>query len=157
MLRFFLLIPLILLQSLAFGSVDFEAKVIKIADGDTITVLREGNVQIKIRLADIDCPERGQPWGRNATEALQDALTGDTVGIEVLGTDRYGRTIARVYMGAISINRHMVESGNCWVYTKYAKDNKLFSLQDGAKAAGLGLWQLPEPERVPPWEWRQKK
>src|SRR5690606_7447381 len=116
-----------------------------------------GNLQIKIRFADIDCPEHGQPWGRNATEALKDALTGDTVGIEVLDKDRYGRTIARVYVNSVSVNRHMVQSGNCWVYTKYVKDQKLFALQDEAKGAGRGLWQLPESERVPPWEWRKKK
>ena len=154
--KFVLLIALIFAHSPSFGAVDFDAKVIKIADGDTITVLREGNVQIKIRLADIDCPERGQPWGRNATDALKKALTKDTVGIEVLDKDRYGRTIARVYVDSISMNRYLVESGNCWVYPKYAKDHALFSLQDEAKAAGRGLWQLPESERVPPWEWRKK-
>lgn len=155
--RMTLLILLVFTCSQSFGAVDFKAKVIKIADGDTITVLREGSVQIKIRLADIDCPERGQPWGRNATDALKNALTSDTVGIEVLDKDRYGRTIARVYLNSVSINRYMVESGNCWVYTKYAKDQELFGLQDGAKTAERGLWQLPESERVPPWEWRKKK
>lgn len=157
MSRFGLLVVLFFACSSSFGTVDFEAKVIKIADGDTITVLREGNVQVKIRLADIDCPERGQPWGRNATEALKKALTNDTVGIEVLDKDRYGRTIARVYVNSVSMNRYLVESGNCWIYPKYAKDQKLFALQDAAKSAGKGLWQLPESERVPPWEWRQKK
>jgi len=143
--------------SSSLGEVDFEAKVIKIADGDTITVLREGSVQVKIRLADIDCPERGQPWGHNAADAFKKALTNDTVGIEVLDKDRYGRTIARVYVNSVSMNRYLVESGNCWIYPKYAKDQKLFALQDAAKSTGKGLWQLPESERVPPWEWRQKK
>lgn len=157
MSRFGLLVILFFACSSSFGVVDFEAKVIKIADGDTITVLREGNVQVKIRLADIDCPERGQPWGRNAADALKKALPSDTVGIEVLDRDRYGRTIARVYANSVSMNRYLVESGNCWVYPKYAKDQKLFALQEAAKSAGKGLWQLPESERVPPWEWRQKK
>ncbi|WP_371300396.1 thermonuclease family protein, partial [Nitrosomonas sp.] len=46
----------------------FQAKVVHIADGDTITVLNEGKNQIKIRLNGIDCPERGQSFGRKATE-----------------------------------------------------------------------------------------
>lgn len=156
MLRFFLLISLLIVNGAAFGEVNFRAKVINIADGDTITVLREGNVQVKIRFADIDCPERGQPWGRNATEALKAFLTSDVVNIEALNKDRYGRTIARVYLDSVSINRYMVDSGNCWVYTKYAKDPEIFNLEIHARKDERGLWQLPESERIPPWEWRKK-
>lgn len=152
-----ILIAIIHSSPLSFGSTDFKARVIKIADGDTITVLREGKMQIKIRFADIDCPERGQPWGRNATEALKEAIGSNEVGVEVLGKDRYGRTIARVYVDSISMNRYLVESGNCWVYPKYAKDPILFGLEDNAKAARKGLWQIPDSERVPPWEWRKRK
>lgn len=153
-----LLLALLFLSpfQLAFASTDFHAKVIRISDGDTITVLREGNVQVRVRLAEIDCPESGQPWGRKATDALKSAITTDIVDVRVVDTDRYGRLVAKVYIGPTSINHYMVESGNCWAYTQYVKDQTLFRLQEEARNAKRGLWQLPAAERVPPWEWRKK-
>jgi micrococcal nuclease len=130
--------------------------VISIADGDTITILSPAKKQIKIRFAGIDCPERGQPWGRNATEALKALLAEEPVSVDIIDTDRYGRSIGRVYAKGIELNRELVKTGSCWVYPRYAKDKKLFDLQNEAQAAKRGLWQLLENERVPPWEWRRK-
>jgi micrococcal nuclease len=130
--------------------------VISIADGDTITILSPATKQIKIRFAGIDCPERGQPWGRNATEAVKALLAEELVSVDIIDTDRYGRSIGLVYVNGIELNRKLVETGNCWVYPQYAKDKKLFDLQNEAKAAKRGLWQLPENEQVAPWEWRRK-
>ena len=53
----------------------FEAKVVKIADGDTITVLLD-KTQHKIRLEGIDAPEKGQPYGTKARQALADKIFG---------------------------------------------------------------------------------
>lgn len=130
--------------------------VTSIADGDTISILSPAQKQIKIRFAGIDCPERGQPWGRNATEALKALLAGEPVSVDIIDTDRYSRSIGRVYAKGIELNRKLVETGNCWVYPQYAEDRKLFDLQNEAQAAKRGLWQLPENERIPPWEWRRK-
>lgn len=135
----------------------YQAKVIGVTDGDTIKVLRTGNKQVKIRLAGIDCPERKQPWGTKAKQAASDLVAGQTVTIEKLTTDRYGRTIGRVFANGLNVNRSLVEGGNCWVYPRYAKDKVLFTLQDQAQTAGLGLWALPQAERVPPWQWRKIK
>ena len=43
----------------------WEGKVVSVTDGDTIKVLKDGK-QVKIRLAAIDCPEKGQPWSLRA-------------------------------------------------------------------------------------------
>ena len=131
-------------------------KVVKIADGDTITVLVSGNEQVKVRLAGIDCPERKQPWGNKAKQAIGELLSGKLITVETLNKDRYGRTIGRVFADKQNVNRALVEQGHCWVYPKYAKDEELFNLHDSAKESKRGLWQLPEKERVPPWEWRRK-
>ncbi|MBU2873444.1 thermonuclease family protein [Marinobacter salexigens] len=56
----------------------------------------------------------------------------------------------------MNINRYMVESGSCWVYPLYAKDQDLFKLQSEAQTAERRLWRLPENGRVPPWEWRRR-
>jgi len=151
------LIFLALANSAALAADTITGKVVRVADGDTITILTSDKEQFKIRFAGIDCPERSQPWGRNATEALKVVLTGEPVTVEVMDVDRYGRTVGRVYIKGMNINQHLVKFGNCWVYPRYAKDKELFALQDEAKTAQRGLWRLPEGERVPPWEWRKKK
>jgi endonuclease YncB( thermonuclease family) len=134
----------------------FEAKVVKIADGDTITVLKDNNEQVKIRLASIDCPEKGQPWGNNATNALRVVIGNQPVTILPQSIDLYGRTIATVTTASTDLNRYMVETGNCWVYSRYATDPELFTLQRAAQAQRLGLWKLHPSEITPPWEWRRK-
>jgi len=110
-----------------------------------------------VRLAGIDCPESDQPWGERATEALEDLVSGRAVRIEPRGTDRYGRVIGRVLVGRKNVNRALVERGHCWVYGRYAEDERLFELHDDAERARRGLWALPEEERMPPWEWRRRR
>lgn len=156
-LKLFLYTALFFISTHCIAADSITGKVVRVADGDTITILTSDKEQVKIRFAGIDCPERAQPWGRNATEALKAVLIGEPVKVEVVDVDRYGRTVGRVYIKNMNVNRHLVESGNCWVYPRYAKDKELFTLQDDAKAAERGLWRLPENERVPPWEWRKNK
>jgi len=68
----------VFLTSITFAA-DFHAKVIHIADGDTITVLNETNEHIKIRLNGIDCPEKGQAYGNKAKQFTKDLVAGQTV------------------------------------------------------------------------------
>ena len=157
MIRLSLYIAIIFFYSTALASPDYKAKVIAITDGDTIKVLRGGNEQVKIRFAGIDCPERKQPWGTKAKQATSDFVAGQTVTIKVMGIDRYKRTVGRVFVDGVNVNRELVRGGHCWTYVKYAKDTELFTLQEEASSQGRGLWRLPESERVPPWEWRKAK
>ena len=77
------------------GRAPITGKVIKVTDGDTITI-RSGTDTIKIRLAEIDAPERGQPWGEKSRQALDGLVAGKIVQAIPITTDRYGRTVARV-------------------------------------------------------------
>ena len=110
-----------------------------------------------MRLAEIDTPEKGQPYGRRAKEELSSLVFGKTVDVKTQGTDRFGRTIGRVYVDGLDVNAEMVRRGAAWVYRKYAKDQKLYALEEQARRNKVGLWRLPEAERVPPWEWRQAR
>ena len=130
-------------------------KVIAIADGDTLTVLGGDNQQIKIRLAEIDTPESGQPYGSRARQALAALAFGKQARIVETDRDRYGRTVGRVYVGGMDVNAELVRQGAAWVYRQYAKDPALFALEDEARAAKRGLWALPEAQQIPPWEWRK--
>jgi len=74
--------------------------------------------------------------------------------VVVQDTDRYGRTVGRVYVGSVDVNAKMIRQGAAWVYRQYAKDQSLYRLEEQAKAAKRGLWGLPETERCAPWDWR---
>lgn len=67
-------------------------KVVKVTDGDTITILVE-NRQIKIRLNAIDAPERKQDFGQKSKDALAELVFEKEVRVVTHGEDRYGRTI----------------------------------------------------------------
>ena len=131
-------------------------KVISIADGDTATILT-GNKKTKVRLAEIDTPEKNQPYGKEAKKALSDFIFGKSVRIEVQTIDRYGRTVGKIFLGNLDINKEMVRAGHAWVYRRYTKDETLFKLEEYAKQNMFGLWALPEDQHIAPWEWRRGK
>jgi len=127
---------------------DFIGKVVKVADGDTITMLRDSE-QIKIRLAGIDAPEKAQPFGNVARQSMSEMVFGKEVRVVEQGCDRYGRTIGRVYQGDVDVSAEQIKQGMAWVYRKYTKDAALYKLEDEAKQHRLGLWADAEP--TPPW------
>jgi micrococcal nuclease len=129
------------------------AEVIGIADGDTLTVL-EGRKQVKIRLSGIDAPEKRQPFGNRSRQSLASLCFRKDATYEVQDVDRYGRTVAVVTCDGVNANRHQVQTGYAWTYTRYNKDREMPALQDAARAAKRGLWADPEP--VPPWAFRRK-
>ena len=134
---------------------ELRGRVIGISDGDTFMVLTPGNQQVKIRLAEIDAPESGQPYGQKSKQALSDLISGKRVLIRVQTTDRYGRTVGRPYVGDLDICAEMVRIGAAWAYREYLRDEELLALEADAKAQKRGLWGLSEAQNVPPWEWRR--
>jgi endonuclease YncB( thermonuclease family) len=131
----------------------FEAKVVKITDGDTITVLLD-KTEHKIRLEGIDAPERRQAYGTKARQALADKIFGETVRVDWKKRDRYKRIIGRVYLGDRDISLEMVKDGWAWHYKRYSKEAALADAEKEARKAGRGLWADKDP--VPPWEKRQQ-
>ena len=131
-------------------------RVVAVADGDTITVLAEGHREVRVRLAEIDTPESRQPWGKRAKQALSRKVFGQRGDVEVLDVDRYGRSVGRVRLDGRDINREMVAEGHAWVYRDYLRDRSLLDVEAAAREARLGLWALPESDRLEPWKWRQR-
>ena len=129
----------------------YHGKVIKIADGDALTLLVD-NPQLKIRLSEIDTPEQKQPFGARAKQALSELAFGKQARVVEVFKDRYGRIVGRVYVDGLDINSVLVRGGYAWVY-KYSDDAELLELKAQAKEQGLGLWADPNP--IPPWEWRR--
>jgi endonuclease YncB( thermonuclease family) len=133
-------------------------KVVGIADGDTITVLRDGRDQVKIRLYGIDAPESGQPFGKASKQYLSSMVYGESVQVEVMDTDRYGRTVARIFVEGEDVNAEQLRSGHAWLYRQYCKGwvcNEWGGLEAEARSSGAGLWADKDPK--PPWQWRRDK
>jgi len=135
--------------------------VVAVQDGDTLTLLDEGKVQHRIRLAAIDAPEKGQPFGQRSKEGLFDLVYRREVSVEWHKRDRYGRVVGKVHLAKLDINLAQVEAGLAWHYVVYAReqtpaDRILYSIAEAkAREAHLGLWRGPAP--VAPWAFRKSK
>jgi len=131
--------------------------IVSIADGDTVTLRADDTIH-KIRLAEIDTPEKDQPYGLTATSALTDLLLGHQVRVKVIKeSDRYGRVIGRIFINEKDVSAHMIQQGHAMAYRRYLTDKSLLVLEADAKYKKLGLWGLPEEDRVEPWAWRQQQ
>lgn len=146
---------LLLILSNAAVAATFSGQVVGVTDGDTIAVLVDGRQQVKVRLSEIDAPEKGQPYGTRSRQALSDLCYGRAAEIDDGGRDRYGRVVGRVRCAGKDASAEQVRAGMAWVFDRYAKDRNLYRLQDSARTAGRGLWADAAP--VPPWEWRKAK
>ena len=129
-------------------------KIKRVVDGDTIHVFYQDEVY-KIRLTEIDAPERDQPYGSNSTEYLKNLLIEGKVDVDISGTDRYGRKLGRLYWRGIDINRELVSAGYAWVYDQYVTDNSFYENQSKARNSKKGLWEDQNP--LEPWNWRKLK
>lgn len=132
----------------------FVGIVVGIADGDTLTVLTQDKQQIKIRLAEIDAPEKHQVFGTRSKQSLSDLCFGKQPEVIAQVKDRYKRTVARIKCSGVDANTEQVRLGMAWVYPRYAKDHNLYIVQRDAKSAKRGLWADSSP--IPPWEFRKQ-
>ncbi len=153
---FILSLVLILLPSFSWA---WSGEVVGITDGDTITVLNSKTLKdVKIRLYGIDTPERGQAFSKRAKQFTSKLVYGKVVEVEVMDTDRYGRTVAMIYADKNLLNEELVKAGLAWVYYQYCHEIICHAWADYQFAARLdkrGLWRDPDP--IPPWEFRRKK
>ncbi len=107
----------------------------------------------RIRLHGIDCPEKRQAFGKRAKQFTSTLVFGNTVTVQVLDRDRYGRTVGVVLLpDGRSLNHELVRAGLAWMYRRYTNDQSLSDLEEEARVARRGLWA--DPHAVPPWEWR---
>ncbi|MHB1117692.1 thermonuclease family protein [Sideroxydans sp.] len=131
----------------------FEAYVIAVLDGDTVLALRDKQ-KIKLRLADIDAPEKAQPFGPESLNYLKSRVIKKVVQVESRAVDQYGRTIATLTLSGINLNREQVRQGLAWEYSFHHADNEFIELQHEAQQARRGLWTQTSPQA--PWEWRRQ-
>ncbi len=152
-LPLFFSLALLTSQTLA---ADFTGRVVGVSDGDTITVFHNGKGE-RIRLHDINCPEKRQTFGKRAKQFTSSLVFAKTVTVQALDQDRYGRTVGEVLLpDGRSLNRELVKAGFAWWYWRYSPDDEtLAQLEREARAAKRGLWV--DTHSVPPWEWRTRR
>ncbi|WP_027387446.1 thermonuclease family protein [Chryseobacterium gregarium] len=133
-----------------------KGKVISIKDGDTVVILLAGNTQETLRLAEVDCPESSQAFGKNAKAFTGTQVFGKNVTFYRVGKDRYGRSVAGIfYDNDKYLSKEIVRAGFGWWYFKASKNTELQKLQDEAKHKKLGLWA--DPKALAPWDFRKEK
>ena len=142
------------------------AKVIGVADGDTLTVLIvDGQTKTprRVRLSGIDAPEKAQAFGAVAREQLSRMAFGQVGHLDCRATDQYGRSVCVVRVDGVDVGLRMIELGLAWHYKRYASSQpqneatRYARAEEAAKAAKAGLWRDlgTAAAPVPPWDWRK--
>ena len=139
------------------------ALVIAVIDGDTLLLkpLDTGETDprfYKLRLADIDAPEKDQPFGQEAGQELAKLVLHQHIRVVTVATDHYGRRIGwvsllRPALADFDVNAELVQRGWAWA-TRYNRYSLLPTAQQDARRAKRGLWASDHP--VPPWLWRKQ-
>lgn len=130
----------------------FEAKVLAVIDGDTVFV-KSGPFKTKLRLVNIDAPEKDQPFGQASQKSLQSLIGGKVVRVESRAVDKFGRTIAVLRIGDINVNEEQVRRGMAWANSRSREGGAYAALQREAQLAKRGLWQQANPQL--PSQWRK--
>ena len=129
-------------------------KVVRVSDGDTITVLDQASEQFKIRLYGIDAPESKQAFGDVSKKHLGTLLKDGEVRVEWKTKDKYGRILGVVFAGRTNVNIKMLQDGMAWHYKRFDDSKAFADTEAQAKEKRLGLWRDPNP--TPPWEFRKQ-
>ena len=136
-------------------------KVIKVSDGDTISVKKlKNNVLdgdlIKVRLYGVDAPEKDQDFGYESKKALMNYVSNKTIEIDIKSKDRYGRSVGILYVDGRNINEELLRDGYVWYYEQYDKNNERSRLlQENAMKNKLGLFS--KKGYIEPWKFRKAK
>jgi|APIni6443716594_1056825.scaffolds.fasta_scaffold108900_2 micrococcal nuclease len=145
---------LLLLLAIPATCFSWPAKVVSVADGDTITVLHNDQRK-EIRLYGIDCPEKGQDHGPQAKALTAALVAGRSVDVDQKDIDRYGGVVGLVQLDGQSLSELIIQNGYAWVYPKYCKEkfcSDWVKLEGVARQQKKGIWSSSVV--VPPWEWR---
>ncbi|MDA3978435.1 thermonuclease family protein [Gallibacterium sp. AGMB14963] len=144
----------ILFTSHTFAAREIQCRVVAISDGDTFTCLLQNNKQIRVRLAQVDAPEKKQPYGDRSRQLLSRLIFKKNVKISSSEYDRYGRVVGQVFdTSGKNINLVMVQQGLAWAYREYMNDNQYLQAENEARQKRLGLWQGQDP--IYPSNWRK--
>ncbi len=151
---------ILLFFSLLSFAEELIGKVIKVSDGDTITVLDSNNQKHKIRLKGIDAPESQQAFGDISTQSLSELVYDKEVVVNWDKKDKHYRILGKVIIDGRDANYEQLKKGLAWYYKQYEKDlndedkKKYSEAEEWARNYTEGLWA--DSNSIPPWEYRRK-
>lgn len=137
--------------------------VVRVYDGDTVTVKLANGSKRNVRLAGIDAPEiRGhQPFYQAARDYLAFAALGKTVTVTLIGRDtKWKRDLGIVRLGDEDLGLRQLQAGYAWFFRQYGKSlseadrARYDQAERDAQASKLGLFGARH-KQVPPWRWRR--
>jgi micrococcal nuclease len=128
----------------------FEARVVKVVDGDTVDVRRSDGGITRIRIHGIDCPENGRPFAAVARRFTRTLVFDRDVLVAPVDRDRYGRTVARIRVDGNDVSESLIQAGLAWHFRRYSHDPRLDALEREAREAGRGIWRDAAPGDVCP-------
>lgn len=137
-----------------------EGKVVKVSDGDTLTVLDGARRQLKVRVAGIDAPESRQPFGQRSKQLLSELAMNKRVTVTWQKVDRFGRVVGTVHRDDVDLGLEVLKAGLAWHFKRYESEQTLAeraayaAAEDGARLARRGLWRENNPEA--PWDYRSR-
>jgi endonuclease YncB( thermonuclease family) len=132
-----------------------QGKVVAVSDGDSLTVVSQGATKHRVRLAEIDAPEREQAFGAAARKSLAEICLRKAAAVEVVDVDRYQRTVGKVKCGGVDASAEQVRRGMAWVVARnIMPTSPLYEMEANARLRRIGLWSGEKPE--PPWQWRAR-
>ena len=117
------------------GIVRERVEILRVLDGDTVE-LADGR---KIRLLNINTPEKGFPYSELAKNYLMNFTETE---LETQGLDKYGRTLGRLYFNGIYLNLNIVKEGMAHTYLVGDSEENIFEeAEDYARKNELNIWQ----------------
>ena len=150
------LILILFLFPIFLSAHTIKGKVVRVSDGDTVVVLDSTNTQYRVRLDGIDCPEKGQPFGKKATDFVKNITSkSEFVTIVWKKKDRYGRILGYLIVDEVNVNKELLRNGLAWHYKHFNKDKELADLEQQAKDKKLNIWSESNP--IEPYYWRKGK
>ncbi|EID0396783.1 thermonuclease family protein [Salmonella enterica] len=136
-------------------------RVVRVIDGDTVVVLTTSERTVRVRLAGIDAPEKGQPFGQRARQFLASRVAGRVVKVAGDSRDHHDRVLGTLWADNRDINAElacggMACGGMAWAYRvrDVAQNPAYLQCEKAAREEKKGLWREPSP--VPPWQWRKQ-
>lgn len=154
---------LLLLAALPFPlfAETIEGKVVKVYDGDTVTLDPPGGERVIVRLQGIDAPELSQRYGREARAHLVSLLLHQQVVVHWTKRDRHGRLVGKVIVGGRDVGRELLLAGLAWNFKRYEHEQSVddrvayAAAEAQARNRGMGLWRDATP--IAPWSYREAK
>ena len=151
---------LVLFWTLPVHTATLPARVLRVPDSDTVTVLAPGNAQYQVRLAGIDAPALTQRYGQAAREHLLRHIAGRFVLVNWQRRDEYGRIVGKVLLSGRDVGLRQIQAGLAWHDKRHQNEQSpeeraaYARAEQEARDAKRGLWADSEP--TPPWEWTRR-